>query len=357
MTDRPRARSSNYPKPFLILVTPGDPEGIGPEIVWKSLRLTRYAEDPSFQLVCVGAREGFTTLGIPDSRIFGIDERFFHGPPRRPPRGAIALLPAPSRMPRRPSSPSRARSLAGFQAGWSIQTATRLIQGGQAHALVTGPISKDRLQRGGYPYSGHTDFLADLCGTRQVTMMLANRELRVTLVTVHIALQDVPGAVTREKLRVTIRQTAESLRSWFGIRHPRIAVAALNPHAGENGLFGDQERRVLLPEIRFLQRSARSAGYSIDGPHPADTFFAKHRLASPADRHDAVVCMYHDQGLIPVKLLDFKNTVNVTLGLPIVRTSVDHGVAFDIARRNKADPSSLRAAIDLAVEILNRQRK
>lgn len=343
-------------RPFRILLTPGDPEGIGPEIAWKTLRLRRYSDSPLFQLVCVGAEEGFSRLGISGSRILRLTDDFFSNPPQRLPPGKIALLAAPEKMPRRVAISSRSRSLPGFQAGWSIEKATRLILGGGAHALVTGPISKERIRRGGYPYSGHTDLLADLCGVREVTMMLANKKLRIALATVHIALKDVPIALTRKKLRNTIRQTVEHLRSSLGIRRPRIAVAGLNPHAGERGLFGNEELRVIIPEIRSLQRSCASQGYSLLGPLPADTLFAKNSLAAPEDRHDAVVCMYHDQGLIPVKLLDFKNTVNITLGLPIIRTSVDHGVAFDIAGRGVADPSSLQAAIDLAAEMLDNKR-
>lgn len=351
MNSKPRIKR----RPFLILVTPGDPEGIGPEITWKTLQQTRYSRNSSFQLVCVGATEGFTTLGVPKSRLIEIDEGFFQEP-RRLPTGRIAILPAPTQLPR-PTGSRPIRSLPGFQAGWSVEKAARLVLRGSAHALVTGPISKERIQQGGYLYSGHTDFLADLCGVRQVTMMLANEQLRITLATVHIALSKVPQALTRPRLRTTIRQTAEHLRSWFGIRKPRIAIAALNPHAGEGGLFGDEELRVIHPEIRALRRSSAASGFSLHGPLPADTLFARHLLADPDDRYDAVVCMYHDQGLIPVKLLDFKKTVNLTLGLPIIRTSVDHGVAFDIAGRNKADPSSLQSAIALAAGILNRQRK
>lgn len=239
--------------------------------------------------------------------------------------------------------------------GWSIQKATELVLHKKAAALVTGPISKDRLQKGGYLYTGHTDFLADLCKgpqsalevTPQVTMMLANSQLRVTLVTTHISISNLSGALDRQKIRKTILQTVQGLTQYWGIAKPRIAVAALNPHAGENGLFGQEEIQIIEPEICALQKE----GYDVIGPLPADTLFAKH---VEKEHFDAIVCMYHDQGLIPVKLLDFYGTVNITLGLPMIRTSVDHGVGFDIAGKGIANPSSLIAAIDLAAHLASK---
>jgi 4-hydroxythreonine-4-phosphate dehydrogenase len=181
-------------------------------------------------------------------------------------------------------------------------------------------------------------------------MMLANDQLRVSLVTIHLALKDVARAITEKEIRRAVMQTDQALRDGWGIRKPRIAVTGLNPHCGEQGLFGKEEIRVIAPAIRRLQ----AQGLAVSGPHPADTFFAQQIALPSAERCDAVVCMYHDQGLIPVKLLDFSRTVNVTLGLPIIRTSVDHGVGFDIAGKNQADPSSLEAAIQLATEMVAR---
>jgi 4-hydroxy-L-threonine phosphate dehydrogenase PdxA len=175
-------------------------------------------------------------------------------------------------------------------------------------------------------------------------------------VTTHIGIKGVAKALTRSKVRRAVVQTAVSLTNWWGIRKPRIAVAALNPHAGEKGLFGTEEIRIISPELKFLQKKLNGTA-EILGPLPADTLFATNSLAPKESRFDAVVCMYHDQGLIPVKLLDFRKTVNVTLVLPIIRTSVDHGVGFDIAKTGKADPSSLHAAIVLAVEISRKQTK
>jgi 4-hydroxythreonine-4-phosphate dehydrogenase len=240
-------------------------------------------------------------------------------------------------------------SLAGFQSGWSLETAARMALAGEACALVTGPISKERLQRGGYPYFGHTDFLADLCKGRSSkpipnTMMLANDRLRVSLVTTHLALGRVPAALTRAGIRRATLQTYEALRAYWRIRRPRIAICALNPHAGENGLMGREEIELVTPEAAFLRRKLAGRA-QILGPLPADTLFTQ------LGAYDAVVAMYHDQGLIPVKLLDFPRTVNVTLGLPIVRTSVDHGVAFDLVGKGTADPTSLESALDLAIRI------
>ncbi|MDR3607481.1 MAG: 4-hydroxythreonine-4-phosphate dehydrogenase PdxA [Oligoflexia bacterium] len=326
-----------------ILVTPGDPAGIGPEITWKSLFKAKYAASRRHRFVCVGALAPF--LKKMKSRVLAIQEEDLE-PARlaKLPRSKILILPAPEQ------APSPGLLLEGYQCGWAIKKSVELIQAGKAAALVTGPISKERLRAGGFHYSGHTDFLADLCGITQadggVTMMLANSRLRITLVTVHIALKDVPAAVTEQALSRAVLQTADSLRRWWGIRSPRIGVAALNPHAGENGIFGNEEQTVIEPALKALR--AEVAG-SLVGPLPADTLFANH--ISGTTPFDAVVCMYHDQGLIPVKLLDFQRTVNVTLGLPIVRTSVDHGVAFDIAGKNQADPSSLQSALDEACRI------
>ncbi len=344
-----RSRPSDRPRRKLILITPGDPAGIGPEIVTKVLRdsvLRSGYRGP--QLVCVGAREGFDKVGLAARHLHELDETALDHPETLP-SGKLLLLSAPG------AAPTRKCLREGYQTGWSIEKATRLIQAGRADALVTGPISKERLQQGGYIYSGHTDFLAALCGVPEVTMMLANDQLRVTLVTVHTALKNVPAALTRAKLRLTVEHTADSLRKWWGIATPRIAIAALNPHAGEGGLFGGEEARIIQPEVAALRRSMGKGRGTLIGPLPADTLFANHLLSPRKKRFDAVVCMYHDQGLIPVKLLDFRKTVNVTLGLPIIRTSVDHGVAFDIAGKNRADPSSLRAAIELAVNILKRK--
>lgn len=336
----------------VLIVTPGDPAGVGPEIVWKSLKASAPRKRwKQFDLLCIGARAPFERLGakIVEAKVEPASGRLLPlAPDVLRSRPFVWLLPAPTRSP---------HFLPGFQSGWSIARAARLILQGSAKALITGPISKERLQRGGFPYVGHTDFLAALCGVNEnFTMMLANERLRVSLVTTHLALKDVPRAITRARVRRAVLQTQSHLREWWGIASPRIAVAALNPHAGEVGILGKEEIRVIEPELRALRVQMRGR-LTIDGPLPADTLFAQHVLTSPKRRYDAVVCMYHDQGLIPVKLLDFARTVNITLGLPLVRTSVDHGVAFDIAGRGIADPSSFESAVDLAIDIVRNKGK
>lgn len=332
-----------------LIVTPGDPHGIGPEVVWKAIQkgIDRRLRS---EIVCVGAREPFERMG---ARIEEVSLDSLLSPARKSRAATVRLLPAPIASPRKKGR--KALHLEGFQSGWSIETAVRLIQQGRGRALVTGPISKERLQAGGYPYPGHTEFLAELCQSGPVTMMLANSQLRVSLVTTHLALRKVPAALSKEKIRRAVLQTAEQLQKAWGIPKPRIDVCALNPHAGESGLFGSEELRIIEPAIRELRRASRGR-FEISGPLPADTLFALHIASPQKGRADAVICMYHDQGLIPVKLLDFQRTVNVTLGLPIVRTSVDHGVAFDIAGKNIADPSSFEAAVELAIEMTSRKR-
>jgi 4-hydroxythreonine-4-phosphate dehydrogenase len=331
----------------LLIITPGDPAGIGPEITWKTLQKPEYR---SIQILCVGAKKPFDEMGATIIEVSEKELRTGARPPKRA-QPYVWLLAAPTKAPTKKKSEA---SLSGYQSGWSIEKATTLVLAGLARALVTGPISKERLQQGGYKYPGHTEMLAYLCKKKsvipEVTMMLANDQLRVSLATTHVSLKGVPKTLTRANIRRATIQTVDHLRRWWKIEKPKVAIAALNPHAGEAGLFGKEEIKIITPEIKSLQKYYGETA-EISGPVPADTLFAKNFLAEPQDRFDAVVCMYHDQGLIPVKLLDFRRTVNVTLGLPIVRTSVDHGVGFDIAKTGKADPSSLQAALDLAIQI------
>jgi 4-hydroxythreonine-4-phosphate dehydrogenase len=214
---------------------------------------------------------------------------------------------------------------------------------GAVDAICTCPIHKANLHRHGFGFPGHTEFLRDLTTARRVVMMLAGPRLRVSLVTIHEALNRVPGLITPEGLAETIRITGESLVRDFGLPAPRIAVAALNPHAGEDGRFGTEERDVIEPTVKGLS----GAGWSVHGPFSADTLFFR----AFQGEFDAVVAMYHDQGLIPVKLAHFHEAVNVTLGLPIIRTSVDHGTAYDIAGTGTAHAGSLEAAVELAARM------
>lgn len=223
-----------------------------------------------------------------------------------------------------------------------IEEGVRMILTGTLAAIVTCPISKKALNQAGYAYPGHTEMLARLCGARQYLMMLAGSRLRVALVTIHESLRRVPDLITEEKIMQCIEITARAMSVDFGIMRPRIAVAALNPHGGEQGMFGLEEQRIIEPAIR-----ACPGEYGASGPWPPDTVFYR----AAAGEYDAVVAMYHDQGLIPFKLLHFKDGVNVTLGLPIVRTSVDHGTAYDIAGQGRADSTSLESAFALAARI------
>lgn len=230
-----------------------------------------------------------------------------------------------------------------------IKAAVSMVQEGRLAAMVTCPISKAALQEAGYSYPGHTEMLADLCHTKKFAMMMAGKSLKVTLVTIHQSLASVARDLRSEAIVKLIELSGRSLQRDFGIKSPRMAVAGLNPHAGENGIFGGEEAGIIAPAVD----RACELGWQAEGPFPPDTVF-NHAVAG---KFDLVVCMYHDQGLIPFKLLHFADGVNVTIGLPIVRTSVDHGTAYDIAGKGLASSSSLAAAFAMAAEIVtNRMR-
>jgi 4-hydroxythreonine-4-phosphate dehydrogenase len=237
---------------------------------------------------------------------------------------------------------------AGRAAYEAIVDAVDQARAGRVDAIATAPVNKEAFALAGLPWKGHTDLLGALTGAPRAVMMFDSPTLRVSLATVHIALADVPKALTRDVLVETIRITAASLPE-FGIDAPRLAVAGLNPHAGEHGLMGREDEDVIAPSIE----ACRVDGVSITGPIPGDTVF----LRASRGEFDAVVACYHDQGLIPVKLLSFGRSVNVTLGLPIVRTSVDHGTAFDIAGEERADPSSMVEAVLLAAKLARGRRE
>ena len=230
----------------------------------------------------------------------------------------------------------------------AVSVAVSLVQSGQLGAMATCPISKKALQDAGFPFPGHTEMLAELTGVCGSVMMMAGSKLRVTLVTIHCPLSAVPQLITCKAVLALIRTTHEALVTDFGIIAPRIAVAGLNPHSGEQGLFGKEESEHIAPAIAL----ARSSGIDANGPFPPDTVFFR---ASAGDA-DAVVCMYHDQGLIPFKMLHFDDGVNVTLGLPVIRTSVDHGTAYDIAGLGLASSTSLAAATELAATIVHNRK-
>lgn len=315
----------------ILFITPGDPKGIGPEVTVKALKkITKSSALKNTCFVCIGAFKPFKNLSLKFKTLTLNDLDDLSSLKKN----SVYFLPAPEKQKE------------GYQVGWSIKTAVDLVRKNKSTALVTGPISKKKLQDGGFQYSGHTEFLADLAGlpAQQVTMMLANSSLRVSLVTTHLSLKSVSDSISVSNITRATAQTIQALQRLWKISYPKIAILSLNPHAGENGLFGDEEDRTITPALTQLktrfQRKAR-----INGPFPADTFFAKNIENPPQKRFDAVIAMYHDQGLIPIKLLDFSHTINITLGLPFIRTSVDHGVGFDIAGKNRADSSSMEQAI------------
>jgi 4-hydroxythreonine-4-phosphate dehydrogenase len=258
-------------------------------------------------------------------------KRFFEGLPVLPERLAAKSSPA---------KPDVRNAQAVIAA---IRRAVSLAQSGEAAGVVTNPIHKATLYGAGFKFPGHTEYLAELCGVTKPVMMLVVEGLRVVPVTVHLSLADACRALTADAIVAAAQTTHAALIRDFGIAAPRLAVAALNPHAGEDGAMGREELTIIAPAVAALQQR----GIDAKGPLPADTLFH----AAARMRYDAAICMYHDQALIPLKTLDFAGGVNVTLGLPIVRTSPDHGTAFDIAGQDKADPSSLLAALRLAARI------
>jgi 4-hydroxythreonine-4-phosphate dehydrogenase len=278
-----------------VAITEGDPAGIGPEIA------RRAANDPRVLAVCE-----------PILYRAGDGENF---------------------------APGILSAHAGRAAYDAVVKATGDAQRGVVNAVATAPLNKEAFRLAGLPWNGHTDLLAHLTGAPHVAMMFHSEELRVVLATVHVPLAHVPRVLTREVMEQTIDLTARELPR-YGVARPRLGVAGLNPHAGEHGLFGLEEQQVIEPAIRCC----RTRGVDVSGPFPADTLFVRARRGE----FDVVVACYHDQGLIPVKLVAFGRAVNVTLGLPIIRTSVDHGTAFDIAGKGLADPESMIAAVLLA---------
>ena len=317
----------------------GDPAGIGPEVILKAAAaLAPRRERPA--LVVIGDLEAMRTTAKPfGSRVPQPYGWSLEAPMKRPADGLAVIniggLPGRAVIAGRPS-------VAGAEAAHSyIVEAARMALADQVSAMVTAPINKEWLNRAGHQFPGHSELLAKLSHTRQWRMMFAGDRLRLALVTVHMALADVSAALTRDGVYQTVRLLTEHLRGHLGIASPRIGVLGFNPHAGENGLFGDEEARVITPAIKRAQR----AGIDARGPLAPDTAFIQRKGAFA---FDAAVAMYHDQGLIALKTLEFDRAVNVTLGLPFTRTSPDHGTAYDIAGRGTADPSSMIAAIEYA---------
>ncbi len=321
-----------------LALTMGDPAGIGGELTlraWLALRGTELcfvALDDPRRLTAL-ARE--LRLDVPVGEVDRPEsaELIF--------ADALPVLPVVLPGTPRPGRPDIANAPAVIA---SIKRATKLARDGGVSGVVTNPINKAALYHAGFAYPGHTEFLAALTGaTGRQVMMLASPQLRVVPVTVHASLRNSLAMLTTPLILAAARTTSDALRRHFGIPHPRLAVAGLNPHAGEQGALGEEETTIIGPAIAAL----RADGEDVSGPWPPDTMFT----AAARTRYDVAICMYHDQGLIPLKTLDMSHGVNVTLGLPIVRTSPDHGTAFDIAGKGAADPSSLIAAIELAAEL------
>lgn len=328
----------------IIGITMGDPVGIGPEIIVSTLK------DPLIYEICrplvlgdeavmkkaVALKSGGLEIYTTDTPNKG---RYCHG--------AIDLVPLSSldAVLLSPGCPTKETGRAMIK---YITTGVDLAMDGKIEAITTCPITKTAMKLAGSIFHGHTELIADRTKTSKFAMMMAGDRLRVVLVTIHIPLSEVSQKLNQEEILTTIRLTSTALNDRFGIHEPRIAVAGLNPHGGEGGMFGKEEQETIAPAVKL----AKARGIDVSGPFPPDTLF----FNAANGKFDAVVCMYHDQGLIPFKMLHFSDGVNTTLGLPIIRTSVDHGTAYDIAWQGVADPSSLVSAIQMAAsQAVNRR--
>ncbi|WPZ04361.1 4-hydroxythreonine-4-phosphate dehydrogenase PdxA [Blastomonas marina] len=331
------------PDPVPLALTLGDPAGIGPELALAAwLQRDRHSLQPFF--VCGGRRvleEAAAHCGLKVT-IAAIDD------PSATDAQFDAALPVLEGKDGHygPGSPNEAGATI---ARASLEQGTRLAQDGRAGAVITGPVSKAQLQATGFTFPGQTEFLADAAGLGpdDVAMMIAGPSLRTVPLTIHVALAEVPARLTTGLIVSRARIVAAALERDFGLTRPRLAIAGLNPHAGENGTFGDEEARIIAPAIAALEAD----GLSVTGPHPADALFAPRARTT----YDAALCMYHDQALVPVKALDFDQGVNVTLGLPFIRTAPDHGTAFAIAGKGIADPGATIAALKMAGEMAARR--
>jgi 4-hydroxythreonine-4-phosphate dehydrogenase len=328
------------PIPRLAL-TPGEPAGIGPDIV---LAVAQQAWDAELVAIAdpelLRERAGQLGLEIDLQRLEPDAAPVVHRP------GTLKIDPVSL------SAPALPGKLDPDNAPYVVQTLQRAVDGcsaGRYSAMVTGPVQKSVINDAGIPFTGHTEFLAAATGTSRVVMMLASRQMRVALATTHLPLKAVPAAITPELLTETLQILDQDLRVRFGIRNPVIAVLGLNPHAGEGGHMGREEIDTIIPVLETL----RTAGMTLQGPLPADTAFNPNVI----EQCDAIFAMYHDQGLPVLKYAGFGGAVNITLGLPIVRTSVDHGTALDLAGKGKADPHSLVEAVGVAISMCRGDRE
>ncbi len=325
----------------LIAVTLGDPAGIGGEVALKAL--AAIAPRSKSKFVLLGDYRHWVSLSqkirfrLP---LVWVNDAELG---REVPRGVSVLdLGGVKKI-----QWGRIAAANGAAAVRYVCEGARLALSGDVDALVTAPLHKEAIHKAGCPFPGHTELLATLSGAESFAMMMVGGPFKIVLQSIHVSLREsvslVKPALVWEKLQLTHK----TLQTWFGVENPRIAVAGVNPHAGENGAFGTEEIRVLKPVVQRAQK----AGWQVTGPHPPDTLY----YWAAQGKYDAILCMYHDQGLIPLKLAAFDSGVNLTLGLPFVRTSPDHGTAFDIAGKGKANPQSMMAAIRLAEELIRRK--
>jgi 4-hydroxythreonine-4-phosphate dehydrogenase len=309
-------------------VTIGDPAGVGPEVVLKALSSPGVRGLANW--IVVGDRAALkktaATCRIDITLLPAIHD--------------MALIKAADQIRFGVLSANCGRAALEY-----VRVATEMCLTGKAHGMVTAPVNKEAVTMSGIPFSGHSEYIAELCGAQDSRMMLSNEKLSVVHVTTHVPLRSAVGATTAKILR-TIELGNEAMKL-LGCVHPRIAMCGVNPHAGEHGLFGLEDAERIIPAIE----AARATGVLVDGPHAPDTIF----IRAVRGEYDMVVAMYHDQGHIAMKLIDFEHTVNVTLGIPIIRTSVDHGTAFDIAGKNKADPQNMIAALKMGVAMAGRK--
>jgi len=316
----------------------GDPAGIGGELTLRAWQALHH-DGPCFIALDDPDRLAALSDDVPITMVISPEAA------RAAFATALPVLPIELAAPPRPGHPDKANAKAVIT---SIERAAKLCLDGEVGGMVTNPINKAALYDAGFAYPGHTEFLAVLTGARgKQIMMLASPELRVVPVTVHASLRNSIALLSTDGIVAAAQTTAAALQRDFGIAHPRLAIAGLNPHAGEQGALGDEETTLIRPAIAAL----RAAGIDVSGPWSPDTMFT----ATARSRYDAAICMYHDQALIPLKTLDMDHGVNVTLGLPIVRTSPDHGTAYDIAGKGIANPASLIAAIELAALLATRR--
>ena len=306
-----------------LLITMGDPTGIGPEVLLANLTRSYPAS-----ISVIGDLEWLRSL-----------QRRFKFPVAWNRFRWVDVRNVPPHLTR-----GRVQPEAGKAAHAYLKEAIRLLREGQADALVTAPVSKEAIVKAGIRWVGHTEFLGRAFG-RSCVMMFVTKRFRVSLVTTHVGIRELPGKIRTAQVIRVIRQTQETLKRDFGIPRPKIGLAALNPHGGEGGLFGWEEKRILKPAVRAV-------GGQVEGPLPSDSLMQ----AASRGVYDAVVALYHDQALIPVKLLGWEEAVNVTLGLPFVRTSPVHGTAFDLAGKGRANPASMQAAIKLAIQLAQRRK-